>query len=220
MILPATRAFLRRQFKIGVVKIDTKVGFRMALHDKQPQAPLSPIYLSYRTPNNKNGPLTADDVETIARALLIAAGDKRIRFDAVAGIPRAGTPFAKVIARLTGAPYIRMLKRSNETRAVRVRTEVARTKSNGARVRVLLVDDLLTGADSKWLAIDALRRARFEVVGVAVYLDREQGGTETLVQSGIPVARVVGMSQMLSFYYEEGFISPEDYHIIRCYLKG
>ena len=44
-------------------------GFRLKLHEKTPLAPLSPIYLNLRTPDNpKPGPLTLEIVE-LFRAL-------------------------------------------------------------------------------------------------------------------------------------------------------
>ena len=85
-------------------------GFRLKLHEKHPDAPLSPIFFNLRTPDNpKPGPLTPDIVELAALCMHHVAqtqctGD----FNAVVGIPNAGDPFAEALASITGLPRLGM----------------------------------------------------------------------------------------------------------------
>jgi len=220
MLLKRTQGFLRELHRIGAVKIDTKDRFRLALHDTNPKAPLSPFYINLRTPDNKEGPLQQTHVETIASELVAVASRLKMKYDAVAGIPRAGTPFAEAIVRgeRQGYPYI-SLKKVGRGRDMRVDSPPA-SGSDGRRLRVLLVDDLITGADTKWNAIKALRDANHEVSGIAVYLDREQGGAQNLIDSGIPLASVVKFSEVLSFYEETKLIRIKDAKAIRAYLNN
>ncbi len=73
-------------------------AFKLKLHEKNPDAPLSPIYLTLRIPEN-GGPLTDDDVEVIGQELYAMVQREGVIFDLVVGIPRAGEPFAKVVSR-------------------------------------------------------------------------------------------------------------------------
>ncbi len=222
MLLKSTQNFLRELHRIGAFKVDTEKGFRLALHDKNPTAPLSPFYINLRTPKNKGGSLQPSHVETIAHELITAAVRNHIKYDAVAGIPRAGTPFAKAIARLSNGnviPYVCLTKRSGRARAMRVDVCQLSSKARNAK-RVLLVDDLITQSDAKLLAIRALVLAGYHVAGVAVYLDREQSGVRHLANAGVPVVRVVTISKMLAFYEREGILSSSDIEKIRAYLRG
>lgn len=218
MLLKSTQQFLRRLHAIKAVQVDAQKGFRLALHDKNPNAPLSPFYFTFRTPDHKDGPLQPEDVTTIASALMHAAASKRLKYTAVSGIPRAGTPFAKSITTQTKIPYVLLKKNSAKSRSMSVQTSISPVTADGLRHRVLLVDDLITRADTKWTAIDAMRRAGFEVAGIAVYLDREQGGSDNLLKSGIPIVSAVKLTQVLKFYEQEGLIGVSDMQKIRAYL--
>ncbi|HWO07008.1 MAG TPA: hypothetical protein VNM40_00310 [Candidatus Paceibacterota bacterium] len=98
MLPKSTKQYLRRLIEIKAVQINTENGFRLAMHDKNPNAPLSPFYFMLRTPENKGGPLQPADVRIIAHELANAAELKGISYDAVSSIPRAGVSFAKAIA--------------------------------------------------------------------------------------------------------------------------
>ncbi|MFZ2556212.1 MAG: phosphoribosyltransferase family protein [Minisyncoccia bacterium] len=212
MLLKTTQQFLKELHRIGAIKIDTKEGFRLTLHDKNPHAPLSPIYINLRTVRNpKPGPLGKEHVESIANDINSAVQKAHMSFDCITGIPRAGTPFAESFLSLReklGNPtkLIRMKKRPQGSRALRVDgSYVIRTKDE-YRPRVLLIDDLITSATTKWTAIDAVRRAGYEVAGIAVYLDREQGGLSKLKASGIPIVAALKFSDMLRYYGESNII--------------
>ena len=218
MLLASTQKFLKELHRIGAVKVDAKKGFRLALHDKNPDAPLSPFYINLRTPDNKDGPLQTAHVESIATELMSAAKRHHIDYDAVAGIPNAGTPLALAVERVSGmagtpAEYVHMYKVSPDTREMRAVRWVS-----GAR-RVLLVDDLITRADSKLTAVTALQEAGYEVAGIVVYLDREQGGVRELRRMRIPVFAVLKISEILDFYGDEKLISKKDLRTIQAYLK-
>ncbi|HWO07007.1 MAG TPA: hypothetical protein VNM40_00305 [Candidatus Paceibacterota bacterium] len=102
---------------------------------------------------------------------------------------------------------------------MRADSAVPSKKDDGRKVSVLVIDDLITAADSKWIAISALRRAGYDVAGVAVYLDREQGGFENVQGGGIPIVCVVKLRDALNFYAEEGLVSGVAMEKIRAYLK-
>lgn len=223
MRLKRNRDFAKELFRIGAIKVDTKEGFRLALHDKNPTAPPSPFYINLRTHRNKGGPLKQVHVDAIAMELLATAARHRLDYDAVAGIPRAGTPFAKAIievAKATGSSpaLVNVRKVSAKSRAMRAEPRTLEHRLADVR-RVLIVDDLITRADTKLTAIKAVRDAGYEVAGVVVYLDREQGGIQELRKSLIPVFSVLKINEMLDFYGEEGMISKGDLRTIKTYLR-
>lgn len=111
-----------------------------------------------------------------------------------------------------------MKKASTTSRALRVDSKYVVREPGDHRLRVLLIDDLITKADTKWRAIDALRRGGYEVAGIVVYLDREQGGLQALSRSGIPILAVLKFSEMLDFYHSSGLISDAQMSTIKRYL--
>lgn len=63
--------------------------------------------------------------------------------------------------------------------------EAAGTLGDGATVVVL--DDTVTTGGSTLRAIEALRRAGYEVVGAACVVDRREGGEAALAGAGVPL---------------------------------
>lgn len=73
----------------------------MKLHEKNPDAPLSPFFLNLRSGDNpKPGPLASVDFDLIARALWEKTTEEGLSFQAIVGIPNAGDPIIEAIERL------------------------------------------------------------------------------------------------------------------------
>jgi len=54
---------------------------KLKLHEKNPDAPLSPFYINLRDRNNpKPGPLDQDDYDLIAHCLLAIINDNQLTF--------------------------------------------------------------------------------------------------------------------------------------------
>lgn len=191
-------------FNVGAIKFG---AFEIRLHQTQPGAPLSPIYINLRTPDNKEGPLMLPLVKEICEEFFIfIEAVLVVGFDLIAGIPRAGEPFAKVVSRLSRKPLITLGKKVEGDRR-KIDSVVAGEYSPGQRV--LLIDDLVTQADTKKEAIKACEEAGLRVVGIVVLVDREQGGSEELRRMGYGVYSVFTLSELLDFYVSEGSISSE-----------
>jgi orotate phosphoribosyltransferase len=224
MLNKGSKAFLTELHRIGAIKIDTEKGFTLTLHDKNPSAPLSPIYINLRTSKNpKPGPLLASQVETIAHEINRVVDKAHLRFDCIAGIPRAGVPFAEAMHELRKrfrgtTDLIRLQKKGTNSRSLSVSSRHVVRDRDGYRPRVLLIDDLITSATTKWAAIEAARRGGYEVAGIAVYLDREQGGFAMLEKNGIPITAAIKFSEMLQFYQETDIIGQDQMNAINRYL--
>lgn len=197
------------------------LGYRLKLHERYPDAPLSPFYLNLRTPRNpKPGPLTPPLVHMIGMCLFAEAKRLTLRYDHVAGIPHAGDPFAEAFTSCA-PPELRLN-----------RLQLRKQERDGRRVvsgileggfapgeRVLLIDDLVTGADSKYEAIRTLREdCGLVVQDILVVLDRGQGGTRQLAQDGYRVHALFSLADLLDLYRDRGLMSPGVYADIQAYL--
>lgn len=67
-----------------------------------------------------------------------------------------------------------------------------------ARDRVAIVEDVITTGASAGRAIDAVRAAGGEVVGVLALVDRQEGGREFLEQMGLPVVSLVTAAEIVA----------------------
>ena len=216
--------FARRLLSIGAVKIDTKMGFKLKLHQTNPTAPLSPYYFNLRIANNKGGPLTYTEVNDVGSFFYEYLKEHAIEYQGIAGVPRAGEPFAKALQEIVchgspegySLPLLTLEKEEGETG--RKIGKVIKTQDLPRGSRVLLLDDLITRADSKKEAVDQLRNAEFEVTDILVFLDREQGATAELKKSGITLHSIATVSSLLKIYEDEHFITPQDVAKIRVYM--
>lgn len=208
-----------RLFEVGAIKFG---AFRLKLHETQPDAPLSPIYLNLRTPDNpKPGPLTPELVGEIADLLYgLIHLTEGLDFRYVAGIPNAGEPLADALMQRLGSwsdvSQIRLYK--EETADLR---RIAGVLEGDWDLpgKVLLVDDLITQADSKLEAVSVLEEVDMEVRDLLVLVDREQGGSEWLsFEEGIRVIAAFTLTQLLDHYIETGKIEREKADEVKRYV--
>jgi orotate phosphoribosyltransferase len=62
----------------------------------------------------------------------------------------------------------------------------------------VVIDDLITSGDSILDAIASLKPAGLQVREAVVLIDREQGGSETLVTNGYQLYAVISLSHLLA----------------------
>lgn len=193
-------------------------GFKLKLHEKNPDAPLSPIFLNLRVPDNpKPGPLTEYLVELSAYCMRHIILEEGLVFDAVAGVPRAGDPFAQALARLTEKPCISMSKwEYNGKRSI---ASLTGTVPASVR-RAILVDDLVTKADSKVEAVKVFQDASIDVSDIVVLVDREQGGRKELVEWNCNLHSVYTISELLGIFVAVGRMQPQFRADILKYLAA
>lgn len=206
-------------FEVGAIKFG---AFRLKLHEIQPEAPLSPIYLNLRTSNNpKPGPLTPELVEQIADLLYgLLHLTEGLDFRYVAGIPNAGEPLADALMkRLDSWSRVKQIRLYKEETADLRQIAGLLEGDWDLPGRVLLVDDLITQADSKLEAVSILEQAGMEVRDILVLVDREQGGSEWLAdEEGIRVISAFTLSQLLDHYVETGKIDREKADDVKQYV--
>jgi len=202
-----------------------KIGdyYSLKFHQENPNFPLSPFKISLRGPEN-GGNLTVGQIEALGLEfcffLFPQLGRKLpqvpLGIDSVAGIPRAGEPFARTISRIFSIPLLRFSKIiSGETRRI---DSFAEGKYSPGQ-KVLIVDDLVTFGYSAEETISACERNGINITGVLYLIDREQGGLEELRERGYNCAAIFKVSEILNYYREIGYISQAKLDEIMEYLK-
>jgi orotate phosphoribosyltransferase len=64
--------------------------------------------------------------------------------------------------------------------------------------RVIVVEDVITTGGSALKAVEAVREAGGQVLGVLALVDREEGGREVLEAAGLPVVAMVRAHELLA----------------------
>lgn len=180
--------------------------FKLKLHERNPSAPLSPVYVDLRL--IRSSPK--------AFRVAIAAYEEMLRSvkcDLYADVPTAVTPFVGALILTTG---IAMVSPRMNVKVHGLGRQIDGRFRAGQVVAVL--DDLITRADSKLEAIASLEAAGLTVRDVIVLVDREQGGREELERRGYRCVSALALTAMLAFYRDEGLISLEQFARTEAYL--
>lgn len=189
---------------IGAIKFG---NFRLKLHEKNPDAPLSPIYIDLRL--LRSFPEVIDSAVDVYRNL-----SNHFVFDVYADVPTAATPMVAILSHVTRIPMISPRKGEKK-----YGTTAPIDGIFAPGQRVLLVDDLITNAGSKLETISVLEDNRLIVSGVVVLIDREQGGGPELEKKGYACRAAFRLTELLEFYSNTGLISQEDYRRTMDYLQ-
>jgi orotate phosphoribosyltransferase len=129
---------------------------------------------------------------------LHALGERGWHPDSVGGLTLGADPVSYAIAyasQLAGMP----------TRAFTVRKE-AKTHGTGKLIegaflsgdRVVVIEDVITTGGSALKAVEAVRAAGGNVVGVLAVVDREEGGRATIEAAGLEVASLALASEIVA----------------------
>lgn len=179
--------------------------FALKMHENQPDAPLSPIYVNLRN-------LPEGLVDRVGLVLSEIPTDEPVDF--CAGIPKAGLPLAEAYSRHSGVPVIDILgKEESEKGRKIVVGEVTGTAGKNVR----LIDDLATGGQTKLEAIRAAEEMGCRVVDILVVVDRQQGATEQLREAGYILKPAFTLDQLLRYGLRTGRISNNQYDQIKEY---
>jgi uridine monophosphate synthetase len=192
-------------FDIGAVKFGQ---FKLKLHEKNPKAPLSPFYIDLRL--LRSFPDAMDSSIDIYQKFA-----KQLSFDLIADVPTAATPIVAVLSNRLRVPMIsvRMDKKNHGTGH-----PIDGFFKSGQIA--LVIDDLITGADSKFAAISILENNGIIVKDIIVLLDREQGGVKELKTKGYNVICAMTITELLSILLEESKISKETHNKVNEYLNS
>ncbi len=117
-------------------------------------------------------------------------------FEAAGGLTLGADPVAVAMlhhAALSGGRLDAFVVRK-ESKAHGMQRQIEGTEVAGRRV--LVVEDTSTTGGSVMTAVDAVREAGGEVVGVAVIVDRDTGAKEKIEAAGVPYRYAVGLADL------------------------
>jgi len=170
----------------------------------------SPFYIQMRpifsTPSSKHF------MDVIGDAMAQLIGDTG-KFSKLVGIASAGVPISVIASYKSEIPFCYTRRIGNFRTLTEFRQYLMKIEEGGTDLdygehsllegiledgdNVILIDDLITTGDSKLIAkesveCEALRQGKEVTVNtVAVVIDREQGGTETLAKCGLCVRSLI-----------------------------
>ncbi|HEY8325952.1 MAG TPA: hypothetical protein VIG77_15745 [Ktedonobacterales bacterium] len=200
------RAFADALLTSAAVKFG---AFRLKLHETQPDAPLSPMYVDLRV--LRSYPDALDAAVATLQELIDA---DHLLFTRYADVPMAATPMVAVLSHLTRIPMITPRE---------LKTHGAGGSINGHFTPgeiVVVIDDVVTHADSKLEAIRTLEANGLVVRDVVVLVDREQGGPGAIAAAGYRLHAAVKISDLLAYWRETGGIAEDVYQRVTDYFAA
>ncbi|MFC1998906.1 orotate phosphoribosyltransferase, partial [Chloroflexota bacterium] len=177
-------------------------------HETNPDAPLSPIYVDLRI--MRSFPNVMATAVGVYREII-----KNLKFEILADCPTSATPATAILAHVTARPMISPRKGDKDYGSG--------AKIDGAFRKgqtVLLIDDLITGANSKFESIKTLEDHGLVVKDVVVLVDREQGGAAQLSKAGYTLHSAMNLTELMDCYLAQGKISEEKYKEVLDYIKA
>jgi uridine monophosphate synthetase len=85
--------------------------------------------------------------------------------------------------------------------------------------QVLVVDDVISRAQSKFEAIDLLETVQLQVRDIFVVVDRQMGGTEYLAEQGYTVHAVMTIQDVLDTLLALDRITYDQHQFITAWLE-
>jgi orotate phosphoribosyltransferase len=117
-------------------------------------------------------------------------------FDAVGGLTLGADPVATAMLHATAADGGRLdafvVRKAEKAHGLQRRIEGSPVEGR----RVLAVEDTSTTGGSVLTAVEALREAGAEVVGVAVIVDRDTGAKEKVEAAGLPYRYAISLTDL------------------------
>ena len=135
-------------------------------------------------------------------------------FSNAAAVCIAATPLTAVLSHVTHVPML--TPREPKQHGLAGTIDGAFTPGE----TVLVLDDVVTHADSKLEAIRVLEGNGLVVRDVAVLVDREQGGPAQLAAAGYTLHAALRLSQLLDRWRAAGGLDDATYTRVRDYMAG
>jgi orotate phosphoribosyltransferase len=119
--------------------------------------------------------------------------------EAVGGVELGGCPLASAVSLVSfqrGKPlnalYVRKAKKDHGTTKL-----VEGDKSLKPGLKVALLEDVVTTGGSSLKAVESLKAAGAEVIGIVALVDRLEGGADTIRAAGLPLVTLATRSDFI-----------------------
>jgi orotate phosphoribosyltransferase len=146
----------------------------------------------------KQTALTAEGHALIGE-LMLDALSQLPECQAVGGVELGGCPLASAVALVSHqrgrdlpALYVRKARKDHGTAKL-----VEGDKAMTPGIKVALLEDVITTGGSSLKAVEILKTAGAEVVGIVALVDREEGGAETIRAAGLPIVSIARRSDFM-----------------------
>jgi orotate phosphoribosyltransferase len=139
----------------------------------------------------KQSVLTAEG-HALVGELMFGALDGLPRCEAIAGVELGGCPLASAVSMASfahGRPLDALYVRK-ETKDHGSRKMVEGDKSIRPGLPVVILEDVITTGGSTLKAVEKLKAAGVQVVGVVALVDRLEGGAEAIRGAGLPLVTI------------------------------
>lgn len=211
----AREAAAHAVFTKNAIAFDLEKGFPLKLHERYREAPKSPFKINLR-PTAVGGNLSEDDFAVITRAMFLLADKNDLLRNGrlVAGIPNAGIPFIdSFMHQLADTHSLQRFdlikeKVGSGRKITGIQPEHADlfTKQD---TRCLVLDDVVTRAETKFEAATAIRNAGGNMEDLVVFIDRRLSFTMKLEQFGINLHSVWRLDAILHFGLSHGCVTQD-----------
>ncbi|MCX6013230.1 MAG: hypothetical protein NTV30_07465 [Chloroflexi bacterium] len=205
MLTPKAEKLALMLFETQAVKFG---AFRLKIHDTQPDAPLSPIYIDLRL--MRSFPEVMAQAIEVYRELI-----SNLKYDLIADLPTSATPTVAILTYLNKVPMISPRK---DEKSHGLGRKIDGVFKKGQTV--LLVDDLITHAESKFEGIKVLEEHGLIVKDIVVLIDREQGGAEQLKRAGYYCNSAMKIIDLLKYYVEQKRLTAQECNRIIEYIRN
>ena len=199
-----SKAFARKLLEVGAVKLQPNSPFTWASGWK------SPIYTDNRRV------LSYPELRTMVKlALTHMVLESFPEADAVAGVATGAIAQGALVADELNLPYVYVRpKPKDHGMGNQIEGELR------AGSRVVVVEDLISTGGSSLKAVDALRRAGFEVVGmVASYTYGFGVAQEAFEQAGVQLVTLTDYEHVVAQALETGYIAEADVELLNEWRK-
>ena len=137
--------------------------------------------------------------------------------DRLVGVAYAGIPLVTAVSIAAGIPSCYTRK---EIKEYGISNLIEGELKDGENV--VVVDDLITDGQSKIETIEKMRNIgiKFNIKGIVVLLDREQGGKRVLEDYGVPLFSVMPITEVATLLNDQRLLSDEDFKSLVEYTKN
>lgn len=176
----------------------------------------SPVYLNPKLLISRPEILSrlASLIQTEMQTALSMRSQPLEYFDLIAGVPIGGLHIATALSLQMRVPLLYARPDYDPTEELRPHIEGVYRPGQTA----LLIDDLAAGGGSLSETAQQLRSAGLHVRDAVVVIDREQGATRRLKETGLRLHPIITLEVLLTHLHESKHISTSDYEMCMNYL--
>ena len=171
---------------------------------------ISPVYFDLRV-------MVSDPklMAAIAKIMGEMIKESKIKSDLLCGVPYTALPLATLMSVDKDIPSIIKRKEKKEygtKKMIEGKFEAGQS--------CLIIEDVITSGASVLETTAELKNEGLDVTDVIVFLDREQGGKETLEEKKIRVHSVINVKQLMEILYDAKKVSDEEKRKVEDFVKN